>query len=252
MLFFEKTIRHYVHIIYPRIFNWRNLPTSTSMSLSVSVSMDTDRDMDVDVDMGRWTRTGTCTWTWTWTWIWADPDVFRHFFHLTFFATSWPVFFPFDVLSRSAFFPFGVFSIRHFFHSAFFPFGVSYYSTFCPIRRFSIWCFVLFGVFSIGRFVPFSVLSFDVLSFDVLYIPRLLLWHFVGEPCQSILTCIPYTSGRFSNDKNRMFPKSYRDYHPKRIFWSRRFEFLCCGPNSSLDSHRATSHCTFCKHKFLT
>ncbi len=29
--------------------------------------MDTDRD------------------TWTWTWTWADPDVFRHFFHSTFF-----------------------------------------------------------------------------------------------------------------------------------------------------------------------
>jgi hypothetical protein len=63
ILFLEKTMRHYVHIINPRKFNWRNLPMSTStfMSLSVSVSMDTDtdRDMDVDVDMGRWTQTGT-------------------------------------------------------------------------------------------------------------------------------------------------------------------------------------------------
>jgi hypothetical protein len=41
VLFFEKTIRHYVHIINSRKFNWRNLDT------------DTDRDRDVDVDMGR-------------------------------------------------------------------------------------------------------------------------------------------------------------------------------------------------------
>jgi hypothetical protein len=33
-LFFEKTIRHYVHIINLRKINWRNLPMSTSMSLS--------------------------------------------------------------------------------------------------------------------------------------------------------------------------------------------------------------------------
>ncbi len=69
-----QSIRHYVHIINPRKFNWTNLPMSTSMSMSVSVSvsMDMDRDMDVDVDMGRWTRTGT----WTWMWTWADPRRF--------------------------------------------------------------------------------------------------------------------------------------------------------------------------------
>ncbi len=66
LFFLGKTIRHYVHIINPRKFNWRNLP----VSLPVSVSMDTDRDMDVDV--GRWTQTGT----WMWTWTWADPETF--------------------------------------------------------------------------------------------------------------------------------------------------------------------------------
>jgi hypothetical protein len=53
ILFFEKTIRNYVHIINPRKFNWKNLPMSTSMSLSASVSMDTDGDRDMDVDVGR-------------------------------------------------------------------------------------------------------------------------------------------------------------------------------------------------------
>jgi hypothetical protein len=55
ILLFEKTNRHYVHIINPRKFSWRNLPMSTFTSMSLSVSMDTDMDMDmdVDVDMGR-------------------------------------------------------------------------------------------------------------------------------------------------------------------------------------------------------
>jgi hypothetical protein len=192
MLFFEQqTIRYYVTIrsclVNLRKFNWRNLPKSTSMSLSLSVSVsmdtdtdrdmdvdvdtDTDRDMDVDVDMGRWTRTQTGTWTWTW----ADPDVFRHFFHSTFFP---PVglffpnrrFVPFGVFSIQRFFhsafltiqpfvPFDVFSIRRFFHSTFCPIRPFFHLTFCPIRR-----------------------SFDFLSFDVFYFRHLILRHFVGEP----------------------------------------------------------------------
>jgi hypothetical protein len=93
LLFFEKTIRHYVHIIYPQIFNWRNLPTLTSMSLSVSVSMDTDtdRDMHVNVDMGR-------------------SRCFSTFFPFNIFCHQAACFSPFDVLSRSAFFPFGFLS----------------------------------------------------------------------------------------------------------------------------------------------
>ncbi len=146
------------------------MSTSTSMSLSVSVSvsMDTDTDRDMDVDMGRWTRTRTGTWKWTRTW--ADPDVFWHFSHSTFFATSRSVF------SHSTFCP-----VRRFFHSAFLTIR-----PFVPFDVFSIRRFVPFGIFSIRHFVPFGVLSFDVLSFDVLYFRRLLLRHFVGKPSQGM------------------------------------------------------------------
>jgi hypothetical protein len=114
ILFFEKkTIRHYVHIINPRIgtgtvFNWRNL--STSMSLSVSVSMDTDRDRDMDVDMGRWTRTRTRTWTDGQ--MDTDMDVDVDMGRCRCFST----FLPFDIFSTSR----PVFS----------------HSTFCPVWRF--------------------------------------------------------------------------------------------------------------------
>ncbi len=91
-------------------------------------------------------------------------------------------------------------------HIFFLPY---FHSTFCPIRRFSIRRFVPFGVFtfdilshsvffhstfcpvrrffhlmffSIRCFVPFGVVPFDVLSFNVLSIRRLLLRHFVSEP----------------------------------------------------------------------
>ncbi len=89
--------------------------------------------------MGRWTRTRTRTCTWTWTW--ADPDVFRHFFHSTFFATSGPVF------SHSMFCP-----VRHFFHSAFFPFVVLSHSAFC------------LSTFCHSTFCTFVICYFDILS----------------------------------------------------------------------------------------
>jgi hypothetical protein len=102
----------------------------------------------------------------------------------------------FDIPSYSTFCSIRRFFIRHFVPFGVFPFdilshSVFFHSTFCPVRRFfhvpfdvsSIRHFVPFGVFSIRRFVPFGVLSFDVLSFDVLSIRRLLLRHFVGEPC---------------------------------------------------------------------
>ncbi len=67
-------------------------------------------------------------------------------------------FVPFDVLSHFVIF----------FHSTFFLGDVSYYSTFCPNP---------IDIFSIRRFVPFGVLSFDVF-----YRRRFLLRHFVSEP----------------------------------------------------------------------
>ncbi len=209
--FLKKTIRHYVHIIYPRIFNWRNLHTSTSMSLSVSVSMDTDRDIDVDVDIGRWTRTWTGTWGWTWTW--ADPDVFWHFFHSTIFPPG-GLFFP---IRR--FVPFVVFSIRRFFRSAFLTIR-----PFVPFDVFSIRCFVPFGGFSIRRFVPFGVLSFDVLSFDVLYFRRLLLRHFVGEPKVSFSHLMQFKSTLKRNPKN--MPDSWRSQELNSSLKFSKFNFL--------------------------
>ncbi len=105
---------------------------------------------------------------------------------------------PIRRFSIRCFVPFGVFSIWHFFHSMF-----------CPIRPFvpfdvsSIRRFVPFGIFSIRCFVPFGVLAFDVLSFDVVSIRRLWLQHFVGESTKLLRYFYIYL-----NPFNKLFLKS--------------------------------------------
>ncbi len=130
--------------------------------------MDTDRDRD----------------TWMWTWTWAGSTLYTILRHSVPFDIL-----TFDVLSHSTFWHLTFCLIRCFFClticpiRCFVPFDIFYVryfvrSTFCIIRYFVCSTFCLIRHFGIRHFVPFDVLSFDVLS-----IRRLLLQHFVGDPC---------------------------------------------------------------------
>jgi hypothetical protein len=174
ILYFEE--KNLLDIMYTYIinlrefFNWRNLPRSTTMCPCPWTWADGQGQghIDVDVDMGRidirYYSSTFCP--------------IQHFVHSTFCPIRHfgiQHFVSFDVISVRQFVPFDVLS-----HSAFLTFEHYVSSAFCPIPYFVCSTFCLIRNFGIRLFVPFDVLSFDVLS-----IRRLLLRHFVGEPCTS-------------------------------------------------------------------
>ncbi len=223
IIFWQKTIRHYVHIIYPRILTGEICPRPRPCPCP-------------------------CPCPWPWTWTWADGhgqghargrghgqiQMFFNIFSIQHFLP--PVglcFFLFDVLSRSAFFPFSVFSIRHFLlfdllsHTTFFPFDVLSHSEFFPfdVVSHSAFCH---STFCRSTFCTFGVCYFDILSVNrILWPNHFFRWSTVKF---SLMCKNRYILNKFCTDQ-------------KNLWFSSFFQILILRAQISWNFSNILSHC---------